>query len=113
MGGGCRGAEGLARPSAARGVAGREAGAECEANPSRVPSARFHIVGGNSLLASVFIGSVGMGLFVYGKRQQRVPHLAVGILLMVYPYFVPGLALMLVIAAALLGLLGLASYLGL
>ena len=81
--------------------------------PSRVPSARFHVVGANSLLASVFIGSVGMGLFVYGKRQQRVPHLAVGILLMVYPYFVPGLALMLVIAAALLGLLGLASYLGL
>lgn len=68
---------------------------------------------GNFLLASVVIGAVGMGLFVYGKRQRRAPHLAVGILLMVYPYFVPGVVLMFVIAAALMGLLWLATYLGL
>jgi len=70
-------------------------------------------VSGNFLLASVVIGAVGMGLFVYGKRQRRAPHLAVGILLMVYPYFVPGVVLMFVIAAALMGLLWLATYLGL
>ena len=68
---------------------------------------------GNFLLASLFIGSIGLGLFMYGKRQRRVPHLAVGILLMVYTYFVPNVTLMFVIAAALVGLLGLASYLGL
>ncbi len=67
---------------------------------------------GNALLGSLLVGSVGLGLFVYGKRQRRVPHALVGVLLMVYPYFVPNLALMLVIAAALLGLLYLASYLG-
>ena len=68
---------------------------------------------GNFLLASLFIGSVGLGLFMYGKRQRRVPHLAVGIVLMVYTYFVPNVTLMCIIAAALVGLLGLASYLGL
>ncbi|HEX7506953.1 MAG TPA: hypothetical protein VF550_09285 [Polyangia bacterium] len=68
---------------------------------------------GNFLLASLFIGSIGMGLFIYGKRQRRAPHLAVGVLLMVYTYFVPNVPLMCVIGAALLGLLGLASYLGL
>ena len=68
---------------------------------------------GNALLASVLIGSIGLGLFVYGKKQRRPPHLAAGILLMVYPYFVPSVALMFVIAGALLGLLYLASYLGL
>ena len=68
---------------------------------------------GNSLLASLLIGSIGMGLFVYGKRQRRAPHLAIGIVLMVYPYLVPSVALMCAIGAALVGLLWLASYLGL
>jgi hypothetical protein len=70
-------------------------------------------VTGNSLLASVLIGSVGMGLFVYGKRQRRGPHLVVGVLLMVYPYLVPNVALMFGIGAALCGLLYLATYVGL
>ena len=30
------------------------------------------------LLASVVIGAVGMGVFAYGKRQQRFPHLIGG-----------------------------------
>jgi hypothetical protein len=66
----------------------------------------------NSLLASMFIGSVGMGLFIYGRRQRRAPHLAIGIVLMAYPYLVPSVLLMFVIGAALVGLLVLASYLG-
>jgi len=65
------------------------------------------------LLASIFVGSVGLGLFMYGKRQRRAPHLAAGVLMMVYPYFVSSTALMMVIAAALVGLLYLASYVGL
>lgn len=68
---------------------------------------------GSFLLASLFIGSVGLGLFMYGKRQRRAPHLAVGIVLMVYTYFVPNVPLMVVIGAGLVGLLGLASYMGL
>ncbi len=67
----------------------------------------------NALLASVLLGSVGMGFFMYGKKQRRAPHLAVGVALMVYPYFVSSVALMLIIGAALVGLLYLASYVGL
>jgi len=70
-------------------------------------------VSGNFLLSSVIIGSVGMGLFMYGKRQRRTPHLVVGIVLMAYTYFVSSIPLMFVIAVALVGLLYLASYLGL
>ena len=58
-----------------------------------------------SLFASLLIGSIGFVLFVYGKKQQRYPHLAVGLVLMVYPYFVSGTFLMTAIAAALLGFL--------
>lgn len=67
----------------------------------------------NSLLASVLLGSVGMGFFMYGKKQRRAPHLAVGVALMVYPYFVSSVALMLIIGVVLVGLLYLASYVGL
>jgi hypothetical protein len=70
-------------------------------------------VNANSLLASVLLGSVGLGFFVYGKRQQRIPHAAVGVALMVFPYFVSSVALMVGIAVALVGLLALASYVGL
>jgi len=70
-------------------------------------------VNANSLLASVLLGSVGMGFFVYGKKQRRAPHLVVGVALMVYPYFVSSVALMLIIGVVLVGLLYLASYVGL
>lgn len=61
-----------------------------------------------SLVASFVIGTVGMGLFLYGKKQQRLPQLAVGLTFMIYPYFVPSAALMVVIAVGLIGLLWLA-----
>lgn len=66
-----------------------------------------------SLFASVVVGSVGFGFFLYGKRQRRIPHVLAGLAMMVFPYFVHSVALMGIIAAALVGLLALASYLGL
>ncbi len=34
------------------------------------------------------VGLVGFAVFIYGKRQSRFPHLAAGVVLMAYPYFV-------------------------
>jgi hypothetical protein len=62
-------------------------------------------VDANSLLASLFISSVGVVLFLYGKKQSRAPHLAIGFVLVVYTYFVSSIPLMFAIAAALLALL--------
>ena len=42
------------------------------------------------LLVSLIPGGVGFVLFVYGKKQQRWPHLAAGLVFMVYPYFTTG-----------------------
>ena len=42
----------------------------------------------NSLLLSILFGSVGMGFCVYGKKQQRIVPLVVGMALMVCPYFI-------------------------
>jgi hypothetical protein len=55
-----------------------------------------------SLLCSVLISAVGVGFFLYGKKQQRWPQLLVGIVLMGYTYFVSSVAVMIAIAATLL-----------
>lgn len=59
----------------------------------------------NSLLASLLISSIGFVLFVYGRRMRRIPQLAVGLVMLIYPYFVSTVWLMLAIAAVLLSLL--------
>jgi hypothetical protein len=69
-------------------------------------------VDANSLLASLLISSVGVVLFMYGKRQSRFPHMAIGFVLVGYTYFVPDVLLMFAIAAVLLGLLWLAVKVG-
>ena len=58
-----------------------------------------------SLFASLLVGSIGVGLFLYGRKQSRMPQLVTGVALLVYPYFVTGVAWMLGVAAALIGAL--------
>lgn len=43
------------------------------------------------LFFSLITSGVGFVLFMYGKKQDRMPQLVAGIVLMVYPYFVPDL----------------------
>lgn len=66
----------------------------------------------NSLLLSLLIGSIGFVLFVYGKKQARLPHMLVGSAMLVYPYFVSNLAISAAVAVALVGLLWLAVRMG-
>lgn len=40
------------------------------------------------ILLSVLWGAIGLGYFVYGKKQQRFLPLVSGIALMAFPYFV-------------------------
>ncbi len=39
------------------------------------------------ILLSIIPSSVGFGLFLYGKKQSRMPQLFGGVALMIYPYF--------------------------
>jgi hypothetical protein len=66
----------------------------------------------NGLLASLFISSIGLVTFLYGKKQGRLPQLAIGFVLIVYTYFLSSIVWMFVIATLLLGLLWLAVRLG-
>jgi len=66
----------------------------------------------NALLLSLAIGSVGLGFFVYGKKQGRLPQMAAGVLLLVYPYFISNLLVMAAIGALVLVLMWVALRLG-
>lgn len=66
----------------------------------------------NSLIASMLVSSVGFVLFTYGRKQRRLPHAGVGLLMLVYPYVVTNVPWMLGIAVALSALLWAATYLG-
>jgi hypothetical protein len=45
----------------------------------------------NSLLVGVVAGAIGMGYFIYGKRQTKVVPMVAGALLCIYPYFTDSL----------------------
>jgi hypothetical protein len=57
-----------------------------------------------TLWLGMLFGAFGLGYFIYGKRQQSPIALASGVLLMVFPYFVPSAWLTVLIGAALLAL---------
>lgn len=45
----------------------------------------------NSLFIGVIAGAIGMGYFIYGKRQSKIVPMVAGVLLCIYPYFVDSL----------------------
>lgn len=55
----------------------------------------------SSLLLSFALGGIGLALLAYGKKQQRWPHVIVGLLFVVYPYFIESALVMLLVGAAL------------
>jgi hypothetical protein len=56
------------------------------------------------LLWSLLFSSVGLGFFLYGKKQQAVVPLFSGLALMIYPYFVSSTILLVAIGVALIAL---------
>ena len=60
-------------------------------------------VGIKFLMLSLIPGGIGFVLFVYGKKQERWPQLVAGLALMVYPYFTPGVPLLVGVGALICG----------
>jgi len=57
------------------------------------------------LFLSLIISGVGLALFIYGKKQGRIPQLVAGLILMGYTYIVTSTLWMIVLAALILGAL--------
>ena len=80
---------------------------------SRHPSAsrgpRFdfnvrHLLDASSLLWGLLFGSIGLGFFVYGRRQKTVVPLACGVALMIFPYFVSNTLLLVILGLTLIAI---------
>ncbi len=64
------------------------------------------------LAVSIFISLIGIALFTYGRKEVRVPHMAAGLILLVFPYFAGRWWLAVIIAAVVLAVLAVVSRLG-
>ncbi|TXH72141.1 hypothetical protein [Thiobacillus sp.] len=58
----------------------------------------------SSILWGLLFGSIGLGFFLYGKKQQAIVPLFCGLALMVFPYFVSNTFLLVAIGAVLTAL---------
>lgn len=58
----------------------------------------------SSLLLSLLFGSIGLGFFIYGRKQHAVVPLLCGLALMVVPYFIPNAWFLFVIGAVLVAI---------
>lgn len=65
-----------------------------------------------SIFVAIFLSLIGMALVLYGRKEGRWPHIIVGLVLLVYPYFVGNVVLQVAIAVVLLAGLSLVSHLG-
>ena len=54
------------------------------------------------LLWGLLFSSVGMGYFIYGKKQNATVPLLCGIALMIIPYFITSVLVMVLLCAALI-----------
>jgi hypothetical protein len=50
----------------------------------------------------MLFGSIGLGFFLYGKKQRAAVPLVCGLALMIFPYFVSNTILLVVIGVALM-----------
>lgn len=57
---------------------------------------------GTTMIFSILFGSIGMGYFVYGKKQQTAAPLIAGIGLCIFPYFVANVYLMVLVGIVLI-----------
>ena len=55
-------------------------------------------------LWGLLFGSIGLGFFIYGKKQQDIVILVCGMALMIFPYFITNSYFLVLIGSALVAL---------
>ena len=58
----------------------------------------------STLIWGVIFGSIGLGFFVYGKKQKAVVPLFCGVGLMVFPYFISNMYILILSGVVLTAL---------
>ncbi|HLN48557.1 MAG TPA: hypothetical protein VK251_03525 [Steroidobacteraceae bacterium] len=55
----------------------------------------------STLLWGLLFSSIGLGFFLYGRKQRAVVPLVCGLAMMIYPYFIPNVAALIAIGIVL------------
>jgi len=58
----------------------------------------------STLMWGIIFGSIGLGFFVYGKKQKAMIPILSGIALMVFPYFISNIYIMILSGIVLIAL---------
>ncbi|RYY80479.1 MAG: amino acid transport protein [Moraxellaceae bacterium] len=53
----------------------------------------------SQLLLGVLFSSIGLGYFIYGKKQKTIVPFLCGLILMIFPYFVENTGLIVLVGA--------------
>lgn len=56
------------------------------------------------MLWSVLFGGIGIGYFMYGKKQKAIVPLCIGLALFVFPYFMSSVAMLLIVGVILVAI---------
>ena len=56
------------------------------------------------MIWSVLFGGIGIGFFLYGKKQGAIVPLCTGLALFVFPYFMTSVAMLLVVGVILVAI---------
>jgi hypothetical protein len=74
------------------------------ANEPPVARRPGHYMNTSSLLWGLLFGSIGLGFFVYGRKQKVVVPLVCGVALMIFPYFVSNTVLLVALGVVLIAI---------
>ncbi len=53
---------------------------------------------------SVLFGGIGLGFFLYGKKQRAIVPLFIGVALFIFPYFMTSVAMLLIVGIILIAI---------
>lgn len=56
------------------------------------------------MMWSVFFGGIGIGYFMYGKKQKSIIPLCTGLALFVFPYFISSVTMLLIVGVILMAI---------
>ena len=56
------------------------------------------------MLWSVLFGGIGIGYFMYGKKQKAIVPLCTGLALFVFPYFMSSVTMLLIVGVILVAI---------
>jgi predicted membrane protein len=54
------------------------------------------------LIWGMVFGSIGLGFFIYGKKQKKIVPLIAGLALFVFPYFIADITMLMIVGSILI-----------